>query len=151
MWGNDDVVRHIGGKPFSREEVWSRILRGRGLWSMLGYGYWAAYHKDSGRFVGDVGFADFHRAFEPSIEGVPEMGWVLDPWCHGRGFASEAVGAALAWAQRTLDADEYSCIIDPGNGPSIRLARKVGFREVARTLYKGEPIIVFRRPAGSPL
>ena len=43
MWSNPAVVRHIGGKPFTREEVWSRILRARGLWPMLGYGYWAVY------------------------------------------------------------------------------------------------------------
>jgi RimJ/RimL family protein N-acetyltransferase len=150
MWGNEGVVRHIGGKVFSREEVWSRILRARGLWAMLGYGYWAVYAKDSGRFVGDVGFADFHRAFEPSIEGIPEMGWVLDPWCHGRGFGGEAAKAALAWGEAQLGAREFSCIIDPENDASIRLALKLGFSEAARTLYKGSPILVFRRPAASP-
>ncbi len=147
MWGNEDVVRHIGGRAFSREEVWSRILRARGLWAVLGYGYWAAYERDSGRFVGDVGFADFQREFEPSIKGVPEMGWVLDPWSHGRGFATEAVRAAIEWGEATLDVPEFACIIDPGNAPSIGLALKVGFREVARTSYKDSPILVFRRPA----
>ncbi len=150
MWGNEDVVRHIGGKVFSREEVWSRILRARGLWAMLGYGYWAVYAKESGRFVGDVGFADFHRAFEPSIEGIPEMGWVLDPWCHGRGFGGEATRAALAWGEAQLGAPEYSCIIDPENKASIRLALKLGFAEASQTLYKGTPILVFRRLAASP-
>ena len=147
MWGNEEVVRHIGGTPFTREEVWSRILRGRGLWPMLGYGYWAAYEKASGRFAGDIGFADFHRALEPSIEGIPEMGWVLGPWCHGRGFAQEAVNAALAWAEATLDAPVYACIIDPGNAASIRLAGRVGFKESVRTTYKDRPTIVFHRPA----
>lgn len=147
MWSNPDVVRHIGGTPFSREDCWSRILRARGLWAMLGYGYWAVHDRESDRFVGDVGFADFHRAFEPSIEGVPEMGWVLDPWCHGRGYASEAVVAALAWAERTLDAPEYACIIDPENAPSISVARKFGFRQVAVAEYKKGSILVFRRPA----
>ena len=145
MWGNDEVVRHIGGTPFSREDVWSRILRYRGLWSMLGYGFWAVYDKASGRFAGDVGFADFHRALEPSIEGMPEMGWALDPWCHGRGFAREAVGAALAWADATLDDRLYACIISPGNTASIRLAEGVGFRESARTTYKDSPTIIFYR------
>ena len=27
MWANPDVVRYIGGKPFTREEVWARLLR----------------------------------------------------------------------------------------------------------------------------
>jgi RimJ/RimL family protein N-acetyltransferase len=147
MWSNPEVVRHIGGKPFSREDVWGRILRGLGLWSMLGYGYWAVYDKASGRFVGDVGFADFHRAFEPSIEGVPEMGWVLDPWCHGRGYASEAVNAALRWGSASLDASEFACIIDPANAPSRNVAAKAGFAQVAETIYKDAPILVFRRPA----
>lgn len=146
MWSNGQVIRHIGGKPFTREEVWSRILRGLGLWSMLGYGYWAVEDKASGRFVGDVGFADFHRDFEPSIEGIPEMGWVLDPWCHGRGYASEAVAAAIAWGEATLDAREFACIIDPDNAPSINVALKAGFAQTAETTYKDGPILVFKRP-----
>lgn len=40
----------------------------------------------------------------------------------------------------------FSCIIDPGNAPSIRVAEKMGFREIARTTYKGSATIVFRRP-----
>lgn len=147
MWSNPEVVRYIGGKPFTREEVWSRILRARGLWSMLGYGYWAVYDKASGRFVGDIGFADFHRDFTPSIEGIPEMGWVLDPWCHGRGYASEAVTAAIGWAEAELDAPEYSCIIDPDNRASINVALKAGFVESARTRYKGGRTLIFRRSA----
>lgn len=145
MWSNPEVVRHIGGKPFTREEVWSRILRARGLWSMLGYGYWAVYDKASGRFAGDIGFADFHRDFSPSIEGIPEMGWVLDPWCHGRGYASEAVTAAIRWAEAELDAPEYSCIIDPDNASSINVALKAGFVEAAKTRYKGGRTLIFRR------
>jgi RimJ/RimL family protein N-acetyltransferase len=75
------------------------------------------------------------------------MGWVLDPWCHGRGYASEAVNAALRWGSATLDAAEFSCIIDPDNAPSINVAAKAGFAQVAETLYKDAPILVFRRPA----
>lgn len=146
MWGDPDVVRHIGGRPFTREEVWSRILRSLGLWAMLGYGYWAVEEKATGRFVGDVGFADFHRDFTPSIEGIPEMGWVLAPWSHGRGYASEAVGAAIGWAVSSLDAGELACIIDPGNAPSVRVAEKAGFREMTRALYKGGTTVIFKRP-----
>jgi RimJ/RimL family protein N-acetyltransferase len=146
MWSNPDVVRHVGGKPFTREEVWSRILRARGLWSMLGYGYWAVYDRENGRFVGDVGFADFHRDFTPSIEGIPEMGWVLDSWSHGRGYASEAVAAGIQWARSHVEVDEFACIIDPDNAPSINVALKAGFEQTDRTDYKGGTILVFRRP-----
>ena len=67
MWSHPDVVRHITGKPSTREECWARILRYGGLWPVVGYGYWAVVEKESGRFIGDVGIADFRRDMEPAI------------------------------------------------------------------------------------
>src|ERR1700749_5163245 len=98
MWGDPVVTRYIGGKPFTREEVWARLLRYAGHWAMLGFGYWVVRDAQSGRFVGEVGFADYHREIEPSLLGTPEVGWALDPSVHGRGYATEAVRAALGWA-----------------------------------------------------
>ena len=40
------------------------------LWATLGFGYWAVEAKDDGRLLGQVGFADFKRDMEPSIELV---------------------------------------------------------------------------------
>ena len=36
MWADPEVVRHIGGRTFSAEESWSRLLRYGGLWTLLG-------------------------------------------------------------------------------------------------------------------
>lgn len=145
MWGNEEVVRYVGGKPSTREETWARILRAHGLWSLLGYGYWVVTERASGRFVGDVGFADFHRAIEPSIDGIPEMGWVLDKWSHGRGYAGEAVAAALTWADEILKAPLTACIIAPENAASIRVADRAGFRPFAKGEYKSAPTLIFQR------
>ncbi|HEY0776819.1 MAG TPA: GNAT family N-acetyltransferase, partial [Gemmatirosa sp.] len=98
MWADPLVTRHIGGRPSSEEEVWARVLRYAGLWALLGFGYWVVRERASGRFVGEVGLADFRRDVTPPLGGAPEVGWVLAPWAHGRGFATEAVRAALAWA-----------------------------------------------------
>ncbi len=145
MWGDATVARHIGGRPSSAEESWARMLRYAGLWALLGYGYWAVEEKASGRFVGDVGFADFKRDVQPSFDGAPEIGWVLAPWAHGVGFATEAVGAAVAWGDGHFGAPPTVCMIDPDNAASIRVAEKCGYREFARTAYKGQPAILFRR------
>jgi RimJ/RimL family protein N-acetyltransferase len=48
MWSDPEVIRYIGGKPFTREEVWARLLRYAGHWAMLGYGYWVVREKESG-------------------------------------------------------------------------------------------------------
>lgn len=144
MWSEEAVTHYIGGKPMRPDECWTRLLRYRGLWPLLGFGYWAVEEKSSGRFVGDVGFADFHRMIEPSIRGVPEIGWVLGPDFHGRGYASEAVAAAIRWFDERSKRRSV-CIIDPANVPSLRLAAKNGFREWCRTTFMGDEVILLER------
>jgi RimJ/RimL family protein N-acetyltransferase len=152
MWGDPAITRHIGGKPFPAEEVWAKILRYAGHWALLGFGYWVIEEKTSGRFVGEVGFADFKRTIEPSFDGAPEIGWALAAWAHGAGFATEAVGAAIAWGEAQFGAARSVCLIIPDNAASIRVAAKCGYREFARTTYKDRPTILFQRgaPAAPP-
>lgn len=126
------------------------MLRYAGLWSMLGYGYWAVEDLASSKFVGDVGLADFHRELSPSIRGIPEAGWVFDPAFFGRGYATEALRAALAWADVNIRAEATACIIAPENAASIRVAEKTGYVERAHTTYAGAPTILFMRPRSLP-
>jgi RimJ/RimL family protein N-acetyltransferase len=145
LWTDPAVTRFIGGKPSTSEEVWARLLRYAGHWSLLGFGYWVVTERATGRFLGEVGFADFRREIEPSLEGVPEIGWVLTPQGHGRGFATEAARAALAWGDAQFGRARTACIIAPGNAASIRVAEKCGYREFRRTTYKDRPTIMFVR------
>ena len=85
LWTEPAVTRYIGGRPFSSEEVWGRLQRYVGHWSLLGYGYWLVAEKGTGAFVGEVGFADFKRQITPSFDGVPEIGWALLPTAQGKG------------------------------------------------------------------
>lgn len=145
MWADPVVVRHVGGRAFTDEESWTRLMRDRGLWEILGYGYWAVRETATGRYVGVVGFADLRRDLQPSLYGLPEMGWVLAAWAHGQGFGTEAVRAGLAWIDETLAPPMVPCIIDADNTPSIALATKVGFTLKTHTTYKGAPIVVMER------
>ena len=142
---DEAVVRHLGGRPFSREETWRKILASPGLWALLGYGYWVAERREDGAYLGQIGFADFKRDMAPSIEDIPEMGWIFAPRAQGQGYASEAAAAALAWADVNLDAPEIVAIIDPHNAASIRVAEKAGFDRREDAVYRGEPILLFRR------
>ena len=147
MWGDPLVTRYIGGKPSSLKETWLRMLRYPGLWALLGYGYWAAEERDTGEFIGELGFADFKRDLVPTIEGIPELGWAFAPHAHGRGFATEATLAALHWADEHIACDRTVCIIAPENVASIRVAEKCGYREVQRTEYLNDPVILYSRDA----
>lgn len=150
MWGDPEVTRFIGGQPASLEDVWNRILRYAGLWSLFGFGYWAARERTTGRFVGDVGFADFHRDITPPLGNAPEVGWALALWAHGQGFATEAVSAVLAWGDAHLPKPPGAsartvCIIAPDNHASVRVAEKCGFRHTIQTTYKDRATNVYER------
>ena len=144
LWGDPRVTRHIGGRPLGEEEVWTRFLRSRGHWALFGFGFWLVIERTTGRCVGAVGFADFKRAIEPPLGDAPEQGWVLAAWAHGQGFATEAVRASLDWAA-PLGWRRTVCLIHPENQASRRVATKCGYRELVRTTYKGDPVIVFER------
>jgi RimJ/RimL family protein N-acetyltransferase len=112
---------------------------------MLGFGYWALEEKLTGAFLGELGFADLQREIEPRLDGMAEIGWVLAPQHHGKGYATEAVGAVVAWGDARLSNGRMVALIHPENGASLRVAEKFGFRELCRTTYHGEPTVQFVR------
>ncbi len=148
MWADPQVTRYITGKPSTREEMWARLLRYVGHWHLLGFGFWVVREKSTGRFVGEVGLADFHRDIEPPFGKSKEAGWVLAPWAHGKGYATEAVRAALRWAEDRFGPERVVCIMDPGNEASLKVAHKCGFREFARGTLRGEPTRMLERVPG---
>ena len=145
LWGDPVVTRYIGRGPFSAEESWSRLLRAIGHWPVMGYGYWLVFEKASGRLVGETGLGEFKRDITPAFDGAPEAGWVLSPWAHGKGYATEAVKAALAWSDEQVKPARTVCIISPENAASINVAEKCGFVRTAGASYKGEPVLTFER------
>ncbi len=146
MWADEGVVRYMTGVPSAPAESWARLLRHAGNWFLLGYGFWVVREQGSNRFVGEVGFGDFHRSFSPEFSASPEAGWVLASWAHGRGYASEAVVAALAWADLHLTAEATVCGVDVENAASLRLAARCGFTNFGRDVHLGRQVCLLRRP-----
>lgn len=144
--GDEEVMRHIGGKPMNREDSWRRLLSGIGMWSLIGIGPWAVELKADGQMVGHLGFFEFERDMTPPISGEPEMGWIFDRSVHGKGIAFEACRAALDWADETLAAASYPAIIDLENAPSMKLAERLGFVRQSDAIYRDAPIALYRRP-----
>lgn len=145
MWSDPAITRHTIGSPSPLQRTWQRLLAYRGHWELLGFGYWAVIDKSSGRYIGELGFADFKRNIQPSIDGIPELGWALASHAHGKGFATEALKAAVTWGDRIFGDQHTVCIISPENSASLKVAAKLGYQEYARTTKEGVPEILFVR------
>lgn len=153
MWTDPAVMRFLGKGPLTREESWTRFLRDLGHWTTLGHGCWAVRERQSGRYVGEVGIFDRHRALASPhaarFTSAPEAGWVLAPWCYGRGFATEAMTAVLGWADRGFGAPRTVCMIDPHNVASQAVARKLGYAALGEARYGSDAVLLFERPAAA--
>ena len=145
MWSDSDVTRFIGGRPFTREETWARLLRYIGHWQMLDYGYWVVIERETGRYIGEVGFADYQRDLGLLSNGAPEAGWALVPDVHGKGYATEAVLAATRWADRRWPNGRTICLIDPENALSLRVAQKCGYVPMQQVTHRGMESMVCER------
>jgi RimJ/RimL family protein N-acetyltransferase len=95
--------------------------------------------------IGDVGFADFKRDIIEPMRDVPEIGWVLASHAHGKGIATEAVRAAIAWGDRMIDAPRTVCMIDPENIASLRVASKGGYEIFERGQFNDAPTVFLQR------
>lgn len=150
MWRDTQVIKYTTGRESTPQQTWQRLLAYRGHWALLGFGYWAIECKSTHRYVGELGFADFHRDFEPSIEGVPEIGWALAPEVHGRGYATEALREVIAWGDGHLSGTRTVCIIHRDNTASLRLAHKFGYAAVLRAATEDEPRALLARDHPGP-
>lgn len=116
-------------------------------WATHGFGPWALLR--GGAFAGA---AEVHYAY-PGVTGIGtdevEVGWSVEQALRGRGFATEAMRAAVADAWTRSGADRLVAYIRPENAASLRVAEKLGFAVRAQGLTRsGDPMTVFelRRP-----
>lgn len=145
VWCEPKVYEFITGKPSTIEDRWRAILRANGQWLMVGFGAWILEDKATGRLIGEAGFLDCKREIIPSMDETPEMGWVLSTAYHSKGLATEALRKIIRWGDDNLVQNITACITAPENAASIRVAQKLGFKEIAQTTYQGEPTLLFHR------
>lgn len=136
MAADPAVMRHIGA-VLDRVQAWRNMALHAGHWALRGYGNWAVERKSDGVLLGRAGL------WNP--EGWPglEVGWKLARVAWGHGYASEAGRAAIDWAWSVLGAPRLIALIRPENARSIRVAERLGLRQVREDTLNGVPVLVF--------
>ncbi len=88
-----------------------------------GFGFWAV-ETDVLPFAGFIGLS--RPAYEASFLPAVEVGWRLDPRCHGQGLATEGARAAMAFGFDEPALDEIIAVAPRANIPSIRVMERLG-------------------------
>ena len=88
--------------------------------------------RETRTMIGFIGFhtlpgAEYLNSYAPQSV---EFGYTIFPDYRKNGYASEAVQALMDWATREHGVTRFVVSISPTNEPSLRLARKFGFRKV---------------------
>ena len=127
-----EVMRYVGaGRPLTRTESGNLLAAIERHWDEHGYGLWAVEVKEQagGRPGEAIGFAGLAiPSFLPAVLPAVECGWRLARDWWGRGLATEAARASVAWGREELGLAGVVSIIAPGNERSVRVAEKLGMR-----------------------
>ena len=133
--GDDAVMRWI--PPFramTREESAAQLERIVRHWEQHGFGLWALEGREDG--AGCIGFAGLAvPGFLPAVLPTVEVGWRLSSAWWGRGLATEAARACVAYGFDTLRLASVVSIIDPRNAASLRVAEKLGMTRDSDRLH----------------
>ncbi|MCA1661683.1 MAG: GNAT family N-acetyltransferase [Novosphingobium sp.] len=136
------VRKFLGPAEASETDVFARQLRNAGSWALYGYGVFTLRERGGDEIVGTCGVFRSFRGFGRGMDDVPEAGWIIAEPSWGKGYAREAMTAALAWFDREHEPQRVACMIEESHAASMTIAAKLGFVEYARHEPEGERALV---------
>ena len=143
LYADPEVTRHLAGGPYLGADARLRseraVRRFVDHWRSRGFGVWAVLDRTTEAFVGQCGLN--------TIDGTGEVEalWALDRPVWGRGLATEAARAALAWGLEVAGLSAVIAIAAPANVASQRVMEKIGMRYTGRAQYFGLDVVRYER------
>ena len=144
IYGRDDVMRWLGPQPRrpvrSLAEMTERIeVMAERAAARPEFGLWPLEVTATGEVVGAVLLQPLPdspsaggRPADPRAE-VVEIGWHLNPDHWGNGYATEAGRGAVTLAFGARDLDRVIAVVEPANGPSLAVCRRLGMTHLGQT------------------
>ncbi|HSL96879.1 MAG TPA: GNAT family N-acetyltransferase [Thermoleophilia bacterium] len=146
VFGDPEVMRFVGrGVPLDQDRLVVSQARVLEHWRTHGFGTLALVERASGALVGEGGLQ--------LLEGGPdvELTYTLARAVWGRGYATEAAAALLAWGFGELGLTRIVGVVYPENLASQRVLEKVGMRRLGPRRCYGADLVEYaaERPAGA--
>ena len=135
---SDSYARRFYPEMLARERVLGWIRWNLRNYEETGFGLWAMEPRGESRLIGDCGLT------YQEVEGRQEIeiGYHLHEAERGKGYATEAARACLAYAFRELDAPLVCSIVASENTASCAVAGRV-HRNRREFVKAGRPAIFF--------
>jgi RimJ/RimL family protein N-acetyltransferase len=124
-----DVAEFLFDQPMSHEECAEAVRSRAGQVAFTGEGdkiLLAVERKDDDRLIGEVSLI-----WRSVADQQAEVGYILHPDAHGRGYATEAALALLAFAFGQVGIHRVYARCDARNLASARVMARLGMREEA--------------------
>ena len=141
MSADPQVMEHFP-KILNRSESDAYIDKLKAIIQKQGWGFWAVELKETQQFIGFVGLHDQPTQF--SFSPCVEIGWRLDQAFWGKGYASEAANAALAFAFDQLKLEKVVSFTTLDNKKSQKVMEKIKMRKITEfqhpALAKDHPL-----------
>jgi RimJ/RimL family protein N-acetyltransferase len=120
-----EVMRYINdGHTLDRAATAERLAAYQWHWAEHGFGLYPVEIKETGELAGFTGLAV--PTFLPEIMPAVEIGWRLGRAYWGRGLATEAAQAVVAYTRAELGLRRLVSIHIVGNEASARVMVKLG-------------------------
>ncbi|MGM7700340.1 GNAT family N-acetyltransferase [Pseudalkalibacillus sp. Hm43] len=112
----------------SEQEAKEWIVWNHNNYDAFNVGLWAVELLDSGTFIGQCGIVP--QKVDGKIQ--MEIGYLLVREHWGKGYATEAAKACLQYGFETCKFPKMISLIDPANGPSVAVAKRIGMQKENR-------------------
>ncbi len=119
------------GDGYTREETERSLNRILEHWNKHDFGIWAVIDKEEDILVGRCGLNIISEVSEVEVD----FAFARSYW--GRGYATEAAQAALAYGFEILKLDRIIALSKPENIASRRVIEKIGMRYIKTAEYWG--------------
>ena len=136
IFSDPEVMKYMGrGLPMTREETSESLMTVIGGWDRNGYGRWCVESREDGAVIGCAGLR--------SLEGTPELVYLLARSHWGRGLATEIGTASLRYGFEEHGFRRIVAITKAENAASRRVMVKLGMTYLGEARYYGYDVVEY--------